>query len=71
LLLYKRSKAINSSLRLSSKEDIPGEHGCDARYLLLFVHDKIARGVGLEVEGDLAGHAGQVGEEILGRPVSL
>ena len=35
------------------------------------MHDEIARSVGLEVEGDLAGHAGKVGEEVSGRAVSL
>ena len=35
------------------------------------MHDEIARSVGLEVEGDLAGHAGQVGEKVTGRAVSL
>ncbi len=58
-------------LRLSSEEDVPSEHGGDAWDLFLFMHDGIARCVGLEVKSDFSGYAGQVGEEIPSRAVSL
>jgi len=54
----------HGGLGLPREVDVPGEHGRDARNLLLLVHDEISRSVGLEVEGHLPGHAGQVRQQI-------
>ena len=40
-------------LGLPGEVDVPGEHGGDARDLLLLVHHEVAGRVGLEVERDL------------------
>ena len=50
--------------RFPLKVDISSEHRCNARNLLLLVHEIISRGVGLEVEGHLPCHPGQDGQQV-------
>ena len=55
----------------SGEHQVPGQHACHARYLLLFMHDVVPRHVGLEVEGNLPGHPGEDGKEVGGVSLSL
>ena len=48
------------------EDQVPSQHTCHTRNLLLLVHDVVAGHVGLEVEGHLPGHPGEDGEEVGG-----
>ena len=50
------------------EDQVPSQHTCHTRNLLLLVHDVVAGHVGLEVEGHLPGHPGKDGEPGLQGP---
>ena len=48
------------------EDQVPSQHTCHARNLLLLVHDVVAGHVGLEVKGHLPRHPGEDGEQVGG-----